>query len=288
MSSEKDGDALRDALAQHRDKQEACGDTPPLLSLARTRQLAKEVGCSVLEVELLALQMHVLPKRYQRNLGTVGWDGQARLVRATVAVVGAGGLGGWVIETLARMGIGHLILIDGDRFEENNLNRQLGCTEETVGKAKVTCLMERVAKVNGAVEVTAKETWLDEDNAEDLIDGAEVVVDALDTVPARLTLQRAAAACQIPLVHGAIAGYTGQVTTVFPGDLGLEAIYGKQPASEKGIETELGNPSATPMMVSAWQSQEVVKILLEQGEPLRQRMLLFDALAGDVTEVELA
>jgi molybdopterin/thiamine biosynthesis adenylyltransferase len=210
------------------------------------------------------------------------------LLQATVAVVGAGGLGGWVIETLARMGIGHLILIDGDRFEENNLNRQLGCTEDTVGKAKVACLAERVARVNGAVEVTPKEIWLDESNAAELIAGADVVVDALDTVPTRLQLQKAAATCQIPLVHGAIAGYTGQVTTVFPGDLGLEAIYGQQPTSEKGIETELGNPSATPMMVSAWQSQEVVKVLLKQGEPLRKRMLLLDALSGDVTEIELA
>ncbi len=288
MSNEDSKAILRTALTQHRKEQEAKGTTPPLLSLARTRQLAGETGCKLLEVELLALQMHVLPERYQRNLGTVGWDGQARLLQATVAVVGAGGLGGWVMETLARMGIGHLIVIDGDHFEENNLNRQLGCTENTIGEAKVTCLAERVAKINAAVEVTPKEVWLDEDNAKDLIASAEVVVDALDTVPARLILQRAAAACQIPLVHGAIAGYTGQITTVFPGELGLEAIYGQQPTSERGVETELGNPSATPMMISAWQSQEVVKLLLEEGEPLRQRMLLFDALAGDVTEIELA
>lgn len=288
MRDEQDRNALHDALAQHRRAQKERGETPPLISLARTHQLAKEAGCSLREVELLALQMQVLPERYQRNLGTVGWDGQAQLLQATVAVVGAGGLGGWVIETLARMGIGHLILIDGDRFEENNLNRQLGCTEDTIGEAKVTCLAERVAKINAAVEVTEKETWLDEDNAKDLIADAKVVVDALDTVPTRLILQEAAAALQIPLVHGAIAGYTGEITTIFPGDLGLEAIYGQQPSSERGIETELGNPSATPMMVSAWQAQEVVKILLEQGEVLRHRMLLFDALAGDVTEIELA
>ncbi|MFP3897054.1 MAG: HesA/MoeB/ThiF family protein [Anaerolineales bacterium] len=287
MRDKQNRNALRDALAQHRQAQKR-GETPPLLSLARTRQLARETGCGLWEVELLALEMQILPGRYQRNLGTVGWDGQSRLLQATVAVVGAGGLGGWVIEALARMGVGHLILIDGDHFEENNLNRQLGCTEDTIGEAKVTCLAERVAKINAAVEVTPKEMWLDEDNAKDLIAGADVVVDALDTVPARLILQEAAAACQIPLVHGAIAGYTGQTTTVFPGDTGLKAIYGPQPASERGIETELGNPSATPMMVSAWQSQEVVKILLDQGEPLRHRMLLFDALAGDVTEIELA
>ncbi|MEA3406522.1 MAG: HesA/MoeB/ThiF family protein [Chloroflexota bacterium] len=287
MISEDAKAILRTALAQHRDEQEMTGATLPLLSLARTRQLAKEAGCTILEVELLALQMRVLPERYHRNFGTVGWDGQARLLQATVAVVGVGGLGGWVVETLARMGIGHLILIDGDRFEENNLNRQLGCTEDTVGKPKVTCLAERVASVNGAVEVTPKETWLEEANAADLIADADVVVDALDTVPARLQLQKVASACQIPLVHGAIAGYTGQITTVFPGDPGLEAIYGRQPTVERGVETELGNPSATPMMISAWQSQEVVKILLNQGELLRQRMLLFDALAGDVTEIGL-
>ena len=277
---------LRAALAEYLREQQALGVASPALSLTRTRALAAQHGCETGEVELAALEVQVAPERYRRNLGTVGWEGQMALLNAEVAVVGAGGLGGWVIEGLARMGVGHLIIIDGDRFEENNLNRQLGCTEKALGLPKAEALAARVAEVNSAVRVTAHVAWLDQGNAPELLAGAQVVVDALDTLPARLTLERAAKALGVPLVHGAIGGYTGQIMTVLPQDPGLSALYGEQ-APERGVETRLGNPAATPMMISAWQIQEVVKLLTGQGELIRHRMLLMDAEAGEVTEISL-
>lgn len=279
---------LRDELVRIHARQTAGGETPPVLSLAETRHLAQTYASTARRVELAALRARVLPERYRRNLGTVGWKGQISLLEATVAVVGAGGLGGWVIEGLARMGVGHLIIIDGDRFEENNLNRQLGCTEEGLGRLKAESLRERVAKVNGSVDVTAHATWLDENNAQDLLAGAQVVVDALDTLPARFTLEKAAFALGIPMIHGAIGGYTGQIMTILPGDAGLRGLYGDGAIPERGIETQLGNPAATPMMISAWQIQEVVKVLLGEGSLLRGRLLVMDAESGDVTEIQLA
>jgi len=279
--------ALNAALAHHLRSQETHDATLPLLSLAETRRLAQEIGCEFREVELAALRAHILPARYQRNLGTVGWEGQMRLLCSTVAVVGAGGLGGWVIEGLARMGVGHLIIIDGDTFQENNLNRQLGCTEANLGQPKAECLAERVAQVNGAVRVTAHVTWLTEDNAPALIGNAQVLVDALDTLPARFVLERVADRLGVPMVHGAIGGYTGQVMTIFPGDPGLSALYGQHERPERGVETRLGNPAATPMMVSAWEIQEVVKLLVGQGEPLRGRVLVMDAEFGEISEIRL-
>ena len=118
---------------------------PPSLSLADTDALARGCKVSRREVEIAALQMSMLPERYRRNHGTVGWQGQIRLLQATVGIVGAGGLGGWIIEGLARMGVGRLIVIDGDVFEENNLNRQAGCTESTLGRPKAQVMAERVA-----------------------------------------------------------------------------------------------------------------------------------------------
>jgi molybdopterin/thiamine biosynthesis adenylyltransferase len=106
------------------------------------------------------------------------------------------------------------------------------------------------------------------------------VVDALDTLPTRLVLQKVAQSLGIPVVHGAIGGYVGQVMTVFPEDEGLYAIYGRGDVPERGIEAQLGNPAATPMMVAAWQIQEVIKILLDAGELLRNRMLFMDAESG--------
>ena len=263
--------------------------TQPKLSLAETRRMAAVAGCSLAQVELDALALHILPLRYERNLGTAGWEGQMRLLRATVAVVGAGGLGGWIIEGLARMGVGHLILIDGDSYSENNLNRQLGCTEETLGLPKAEVMARRVVQVSPSTRVSAQVAWLDAGNAATLLAEAEVVVDALDSLPTRFVLQRASAALGLPLVHGAVAGYTGQVMTILPGDRGLEALYGGLDALPvRGIETHLGNPAATPMLVAAWQVQEVVKLLLGQGVPIRNRLLVLDAEYGEVTEIQLA
>lgn len=271
------------ALRAHAAK---AGGSPPAIGVVQTRRLAEEYGCTVRDVECLALAERILPERYRRNLGTVGWEGQARLLNSTVAVVGAGGIGGWIIEGLARMGVGRLIVIDCDRFEENNLNRQLGCTERTLGLPKAEILAERVAQVNAAVQVTPYVARLEDANAVELLAGAEVVVDALDTLPARMVLQRAACALGIPMVHGAIAGYTAQVTTVLPGDAGLTALYGGA-VPERGIETTLGNPSATPMMVAAWQIHEVIKLLLGVQHTLRSRLLMMDAEYGEFGEIEL-
>lgn len=261
---------------------DANGQEILLIPLAALRQIAAAHGLSLRQVEIIAVDNHILPMRYQRNLGTVGWEGQSKLLRSTVAVVGAGGLGGWIIEGLARMGVGHLIVIDADVFEENNLNRQLLATEANLGQPKAEFAVTRVAQINAATEVIAHKVWADATNFPDLLASAAVAVDALDTLPARLALQQAAAQLGIPLVHGAIAGYIGQVMTIFPGDPGLLALYGKGQVPQRGIETRWGNPAATPMMVAAWQIQEVVKLIVGRGEPLRHRLLLLDAESGTV------
>lgn len=268
-------------------KRDANGQELALLSLGALRQVAQQHRLTLREAELLALDHHVLPMRYERSLGTVGWDGQAKLLRAAVAVVGAGGLGGWIVEGLARMGMGRLIIIDSDAVEESNLNRQLLAVEESLGQPKAKLAAARVAAVNAATEVSAHQLWADAENLPRLLAGAQVAVDALDTLPARLQLQRAAAALGIPFVHGAIAGYSGQVMTILPGDPGLFALYGEDAVPQRGIETRLGNPAATPMMVAAWQIHEVVKLIIGKGELLRHRMLLLDAESGTVDEIAI-
>lgn len=260
---------------------------PAQLKLAETHALAERYGAPLRVVEWAALGHELAPERYVRNLGTVGYRGQRALLRAHVAVVGAGGLGGWVIEGLARMGVGQLTIIDSDHFEENNLNRQLLSTEETLGLPKAECAARRVRAINSAVELTVHVAWMESSNAAQLLGGAQVVVDALDSLPARYMLQSAAAALKIPMVHGAIAGFNGQVTTIMPGDAGLRALYGERPAVQRGIEAQVGNPTATPMLVAAWQAYEVIKLLTGLGEPIHGRLLVFDAAAGEVIELAL-
>jgi len=262
-------------------------DGVEVIALHRVQALAREFDVSPREVELAALEARVLPRRYLRSLGTVGWEGQIKLLRSIVAVVGLGGLGGSVVEGLARMGVGRLIVVDDDVFVDHNLNRQILSAETNLGLSKAEVARARVTRINAAVEVIYHAEEATRENLPRLLDGAEVVVDALDRLPSRLMLQEVAQKMGIPMVHGAIAGYVGQVMTIFPGDGGLRALYGKGNVPQQGVEVRLGCPAATPMMVAGWQVHEVLKILLGRGQLLRHRMLFMDAESGMVEVLEI-
>lgn len=224
---------------------------------------------------LTLLKDGVIPERYQRNIGTIGIAGQIRLLEAKVAVVGAGGLGGMIVELLARQGVGYLKIIDGDCFSVGNLNRQLLATEENIGNNKAVAAARRIGIINSDVEAEAVPVMLDESNAHTLLEGMDVAVDALDTLDARRLLGFAARQLKMPLVHGAIAGFAGLVTTLMPDGPGVEKLYGAM-RGNRGIETMLGNPAATPALTAAVQAQEVVKLVTGTGQPLVNRLLHFD------------
>jgi len=228
------------------------------------------------EDSLALLARGEIPERYKRNIGTIGIDGQKRLLKARVAIVGAGGLGGTIIELLARQGVGFLRIIDGDSFELVNLNRQLLATERTMGMNKAVSAAARVAEINSEVETHAVPAMFNEDNATELLSDMNVIVDALDTINCRLLLCRMAQKLKIPLVHAAIAGFTGQVGTILPTGPGLEKLFKTTGSSETRIETVLGNPAATPAVAAAIQAQEVVKLLTGVGETLSHKLLYFD------------
>jgi molybdopterin/thiamine biosynthesis adenylyltransferase len=186
------------------------------------------------------------------------------------------------------MGVGRLILIDGDIFEEHNFNRQLLSDEANLGAGKVEVARQRVAESNSAVEVIGHPVTLTRENLPQLLEEADVVVDGLDRLPTRLMLQEGAQALTIPMVHGSIAGFLGQVMTIFPGDPGLTSLYGEAgQLPEQGLEAQLGTPAATPMAVAAWEAQEVVKILTGRGKPLRNRLLVMDMEIGSSDFLQL-
>lgn len=228
------------------------------------------------EHSLASLSSGQMPERYIRNAGTVGIGGQEKLLKAKVLIIGAGGLGGTVVELLARMGVGYLRVVDGDTFAPHNLNRQLLSSEKNLGKEKSLTAIARVAEINSDVEVEAINQMLNADNAEQLITGMDIVVDALDNINDRLLLQDMAAKMGVPMVHAAIAGFTGHVMTIFPGDPGLKALYKDPTGNNRGIEIKLGNPAATPGIAAALQVQEVVKVITGMGEPLRHKLFYFD------------
>ena len=265
------------------------GRTYLVISLKTAASISRSQDVLAGEVEITALKQGIIPSRYLRNIGTIGLDGQIKLLQSTVAVVGAGGLGGTVIELLARQGIGHLIIIDNDRFAEQNLNRQIMSTEKNLGKYKVTAAAKRVKEINSATTVTTFRQRLTRDNAEKLLGSARVVVDGLDNLSSRLVVERACRQLAIPYIYASIAGFNGQLMTIFPGDVGLSSLYGSfsDTAPEQGIETRIGNPPATAAMIAALQVQEVVKIITGVGVPIRNQILLVDARECAIDRIEL-
>jgi molybdopterin-synthase adenylyltransferase len=262
------------------------GNKIRVISLKDSRAIASRSKLTPLQAEIACLENGVVPMRYLRNIGTVGLDGQAKLLRSTVAVCGAGGLGGTVIELLARQGVGHLTIIDNGRFVENNLNRQIMSGEDVLRKAKVKVAARRVGRINSAVVVKACNAYIDDSSVDALLKGAEIAVDALDSLATRLVVLAACRRLKLPFVHGAIAGFSGQVMTVLPGDKGLESLYGTgQDAG--GLEAITGNPAGTPAAIAAWEVQEVVKLITGAGTPVRNRLIFLDFADGSLEDIPL-
>jgi molybdopterin/thiamine biosynthesis adenylyltransferase len=203
------------------------------------------------------------------------------LFRSSVAVIGCGGLGGYVVEELARLGVGRIVVIDSDVFEEHNLNRQLFSTPANLGRAKVEAAANRIGEINPAVTIVPVQAAFSPENGAELLDECQVAVDALDSIQVRLELADICTALNIPLVHGAIAGWFGHVATQFPGDDTLRSIYHSW-KNGKGIEQSLGNPSFTPALVASLEVAEVCKLLLDQGTLLGGRQLIIDLLSMEI------
>ncbi len=217
-----------------------------------------------------------LKDRYVRNENMLSHEENLRLRHFRVAVVGCGGLGGYIIELLARLGIGHLTVIDGDVFEVSNLNRQLLSLPANLGKPKTEEARQRVGEVNPEVKVVARQLLINSDNAAGILVGHDLIVDALDNVSTRKVVAAAANALNIPMVFGAIAGWYAQVGTIMPGDRLLERIYPDE--VEKGAETLLGNPSFTPALAASLQVAEALKVLLGKEGVLRNKLLIVNTL----------
>jgi molybdopterin/thiamine biosynthesis adenylyltransferase len=255
--------------------------TVSTLSLQDRDSLASSFGLSRRAVEIAALDLEVWPRRYLRNAGSLGVAGQKSLLQAKALLIGAGGLGGTIALLLARMGLGSLVIADGDSFSESNLNRQALSLESNLGSKKVRVAQAEMAKINAATEVEVFEEFVAEKELSTLIRGVQAAIDALDNMPSRFRLEKACRDAGVPLVHGAVAGFTGQVTTIYPEDIGFRAFYGDpRDTPEKGVEVELGNLPGIVSTIASLQVQEAIKVITGLGRPLRNRLLFIDSLNG--------
>ncbi len=244
-----------------------------IVSLAFCRKAAAEFSVKQRQVELIALENGICPSRYHRNIGTFGISGQIRLLKSKAAVIGCGGLGGWIIEILTRAGVGEMVLVDMDVFDDSNLNRQLFSTEENIGRSKAEAAAERAALINGSVDAYPKMIFFNEENGTELLEGCSVVIDALDNNKSRRAAFRICAAMGIPFVHGAIGGPFGQTGVFCPEDVPL---WESCDVPDKGVETDLGNPPYTAAFVAALQASLAIRILASPVSPVRKELFCFD------------
>lgn len=220
--------------------------------------------------------------RYDRN--GIFQEGEQNLLASKRAVVaGCGGLGGYVIEMLARAGVGCIVAVDGDSFCESNLNRQILSKESNLQTEKAKAAARRVGEINSQVEIIPVCTYISRENGREILKGCDVAVDCLDSAAAKLMMHDICKELEIPMIHGAIDGWFGQVSTVYPEDETLAAVY----EMKREISETMGNPSFTPAAVASVQTSEVLKVILGRGELLRKKILFMDLYYGDFQIVEV-
>ncbi len=223
-------------------------------------------------------------ERYDRQIMIFGEDGQERLKSSKVAVVGVGGLGSPVAYYLAAAGV-NLLLVDDQSPELSNLNRQLLHWEEDVGKRpKALSAKWKLKRFNSDIEIETYTGRLDETNIDDVLENVDILVDCLDNFETRYLLDEYAHRKRIPLVHAAVEGFYGQITTIIPGRTkSLREIF-PNVKKKKGKFPIIG---ATAGVLGALQAAEVIKLITGAGEPLANRLLIVDLSTNTFEVIEL-
>lgn len=253
------------------------GDRVKTIGDRAMANVAAKHGCTIRDVAIRCLRSGVVPLRYLRNGPVLSLDDQAQLAESRVAVAGCGGLGGQVVLLLARLGVGRILVLDPDVFDETNLNRQALCRTDNLGMFKAEEAARQCALINPAVIVEARVMAVDDRTDPELFFGVDVMVDALDNAEGRRVLAGMARDLGVPLVHGAVAGFEGRVMTVYPDQKTLDVLYtetGEHPGMN--AETLLGTPAPAPALVAVFQVMAAVKILLNRNPMARNSFFHLD------------
>jgi molybdopterin/thiamine biosynthesis adenylyltransferase/rhodanese-related sulfurtransferase len=230
-------------------------------------------------------------ERYSRHLllPEVGIEGQQKLLDAKVLLLGAGGLGSPTALYLAAAGVGTLGIVDDDTVDLSNLQRQVIHSSERVGVPKVDSAEQTITALNPDVKVEKYPVRLGPENIMDILPGYDIVVDGLDNFPTRYLLNDASVRLKIPVVSAAILGFEGQLSVFKPYDGPCyRCLFPVPPPAELapscGANGVLG---VLPGTMGLLQATEVIKLILDEGDPLIGRLLMYDALAARVTEVKV-
>jgi molybdopterin/thiamine biosynthesis adenylyltransferase len=244
------------------------------VGLDELRRLCGELGLTLPQGAQMALEQDVVPLPFLKNLHSLSIHEQARLMKSTVLLAGAGGLGGYVLELLARFGVGRILVADGDGFEDSNLNRQMLSNAGNLGVNKARAGAERAGKTCPLVTVEPLEYFLEASNLGGVLPGVDVVVDALGGIAPRLALHEAASQAGIAVVSAAVAGWTALVGSELPGQVGISRMW-TDPA-DKDAEHVLGSLAPAACLAASLQSAETVQYLVNGSLRLAGRMLHAD------------
>jgi sulfur-carrier protein adenylyltransferase/sulfurtransferase len=230
--------------------------------------------------------------RYARHiiLPMIGGKGQRELLDSSVLVIGAGGLGSPVAMYLAAAGVGKLGILDFDRVDLTNLQRQILHGTADVGRPKVASAVERLSAINPGIEIVAHDTILSSANAFEVLSPYDVIVDGTDNFPVRYLVNDATQMLGKPLVHGSIYQFDGQATVFLPGPENpcYRCLFphppppGTVPSCAEG-----GVFGVLPGIVGSIQATEAIKLITGIGTPLVARLLIFDALEMEFTTVKV-
>jgi molybdopterin/thiamine biosynthesis adenylyltransferase/rhodanese-related sulfurtransferase len=231
-------------------------------------------------------------RRYSRHLliPEVGEEGQEKLLGARILLVGAGGLGSPASLYLAAAGVGRLGIVDADVVDDTNLQRQIIHSTERLGEPKVRSATQTLEALNPDVDVVGYEERLTSENVDRILeDGWDVIVDGADNFPTRYLVNDASIWHGIPVVHGSIFRFEGQVTVFSPGQGPCyRCLFPAPPPPEMAPScAEGGVLGVLPGIIGSLQASEALKLVLGAGDPLVGRLLLFDALTATFTEVAL-
>ncbi len=229
--------------------------------------------------------------RYSRHiiLPEVGGKGQKKLLQARVLVVGAGGLGCPVGYYLAAAGVGTIAMVDNDTVELSNLQRQIAHSTDRLGMNKADSAKQTFEALNPDVTVIPIKERLSKDNILDIIKDYDIVVDGSDNFPTRYLVNDACVLAGKPLVSGAILRFEGQLTTILPGEGHCYRCLFEEPPPPGLVPScqEAGVIGALPGVIGAMQAMEVIKLIIGMGEPMKNQLLIYNALQCSFRKVKV-
>lgn len=218
-----------------------------------------------------------MEERYVRNIPALSEPECRLLWQKRVAVIGCGGLGGYLVELMARAGIGSIRAVDPDVFEESNLNRQLLSETGLAGCSKAEAARNRVLRINPQIKAEAVAAAFRRENARTLLSGVDAVLDGLDSIPPRRELAEACTRMGIPYIYGAVSGWVGQAAVCMPGEDILSLLYPRDT-----LPQDKSVLSFAPALCASMQAALCVKVLT--GRPVETGVLHYVDLLGESYE----